>query len=216
MSELATIADRFVKDPDVRATYARDESLGVEPPEHFEVVRARDVADVVEVLTYAAGDGHPGRAAGGAAAGSPEAAWRIEGGIVLSLEGLDRSRGRRPAGGGRRRRDRESSPPTSRRPRRRAGLFYPPDPASSAFCTVGGNIATNAGGLCCVKYGVTADYVRSLQVVLAGGEVIQTGRRTAKGVAGLDLTGLFVGSRGHAGRRHPGGRSSSCPRRTPP
>src|SRR4029078_497467 len=80
-----------------------------------------------------------------------------------------------------------------------AGLFYPPDPASSAFCTIGGNVATNAGGLCCVKYGVTADYVRSLEVALAGGEVITTGHRTAKGVAGLDLTGLFVGSEGTLG-----------------
>ena len=72
------------------------------------------------------------------------------------------------------------------------GLFYPPDPASSAFCTIGGNVATNAGGLCCVKYGVTADYVRALQVVLPGGEVVRTGHRTAKGVAGLDLTGLIT------------------------
>ena len=89
--------------------------------------------------------------------------------------------------------------PTSRRRPRPTGLFYPPDPASSAFCSIGGNVATNAGGLCCVKYGVTADYVRGLQVVLAGGEVIRTGHRTAKGVAGLDLTGLFVGSEGTLG-----------------
>jgi glycolate oxidase len=80
-----------------------------------------------------------------------------------------------------------------------AGMFYPPDPASSAFCSIGGNVATNAGGLCCVKYGVTADYIRGLQVVLPGGEVIRTGRRTAKGVAGYDLTGLFVGSEGTLG-----------------
>jgi len=80
-----------------------------------------------------------------------------------------------------------------------AGLFYPPDPASSDCSTVGGNVATNAGGLCCVKYGVTGDYILGLQVVLAGGEVIRTGRRTAKGVAGLDLTGLFVGSEGTLG-----------------
>ena len=59
MSDLATIAERFVKDADVRATYARDESLGVEAPERFEVVRARDLSDVVDVLTYAAGTGTP-------------------------------------------------------------------------------------------------------------------------------------------------------------
>lgn len=79
------------------------------------------------------------------------------------------------------------------------GLWYPPDPASKAFCSIGGNIATNAGGLCCVKYGVTRDYVLGLEVVLADGTVIQTGRRTIKGVAGLDMNGLFVGSEGTLG-----------------
>jgi glycolate oxidase len=79
------------------------------------------------------------------------------------------------------------------------GLFYPPDPASKAFCSIGGNVATNAGGLCCVKYGVTRDYVARLEVVLADGRVIETGHDTIKGVAGLDLTGLFVGSEGTLG-----------------
>src|SRR3954471_6898512 len=79
------------------------------------------------------------------------------------------------------------------------GLFYPPDPSSWELSTVGGNVATNAGGLCCVKYGVTADFVRALEVVLADGEVLRTGRRTAKGVAGYDLTRLFVGSEGTLG-----------------
>ncbi len=79
------------------------------------------------------------------------------------------------------------------------GLFYPPDPASKTFCSIGGNIATNAGGLCCVKYGVTRDYVQRLEVVLADGTVIETGHDTIKGVAGLDMTGLFVGSEGTLG-----------------
>lgn len=79
------------------------------------------------------------------------------------------------------------------------GLFYPPDPSSWEQSTIGGNIATNAGGLCCVKYGVTKDFVRGLEVVLASGEVMRTGRRTAKGVAGYDLTSLFVGSEGTLG-----------------
>ncbi|MGY1836668.1 FAD-binding oxidoreductase [Blastococcus sp. SYSU DS0510] len=79
------------------------------------------------------------------------------------------------------------------------GLFYPPDPSSWEMSTIGGNLATNAGGLCCVKYGVTADFVRGLEVVLADGEVLQVGRRTAKGVAGLDLTRLLVGSEGTLG-----------------
>nr|WP_134012313.1 FAD-linked oxidase C-terminal domain-containing protein [Kribbella sp. VKM Ac-2566] len=79
------------------------------------------------------------------------------------------------------------------------GLFYPPDPSSWEQSTIGGNIATNAGGLCCVKYGVTADFVRGLEVVLASGEVVRTGRRSAKGVAGYDLTRLIVGSEGTLG-----------------
>lgn len=79
------------------------------------------------------------------------------------------------------------------------GLWYPPDPASSPWSTIGGNVATNAGGLCCVKYGVTRDYVLGLQVVTGTGELIRVGRRTAKGVAGYDLTGLLVGSEGTLG-----------------
>ena len=80
-----------------------------------------------------------------------------------------------------------------------AGLFYPPDPASFDMSSIGGNVATNAGGLCCVKYGVTRDYVMGLEVVLASGEVVRTGRRTLKSTTGLDLTGLFVGSEGVLG-----------------
>nr|WP_121390955.1 FAD-linked oxidase C-terminal domain-containing protein [Actinokineospora cianjurensis] len=79
------------------------------------------------------------------------------------------------------------------------GLFYPPDPSSYDWCTIGGNVSTNAGGLCCVKYGVTTDSVLGLRVVLADGEVLDTGRRTVKGVAGYDLTKLFVGSEGTLG-----------------
>ncbi len=79
------------------------------------------------------------------------------------------------------------------------GLFYPPDPASHQFCTMGGNVAECAGGLRAVKYGVTKDYVLSLEVVLPTGEIIMTGARTAKSVAGYDLTKLIVGSEGTLG-----------------
>ncbi|SOB83050.1 FAD-binding oxidoreductase [Streptomyces sp. 1331.2] len=79
------------------------------------------------------------------------------------------------------------------------GLAYPPDPSSWESCTIGGNIGTGAGGLCCVKYGVTSEYVLGLDVVLADGRLLSTGRRTAKGVAGYDLTRLFVGSEGTLG-----------------
>ncbi|MGC4936019.1 FAD-binding oxidoreductase [Gordonia sp. DT30] len=81
----------------------------------------------------------------------------------------------------------------------RVGLRYAPDPGSVAISTVGGNIATNAGGLRCVKYGVTKDSVLGLQAVLPGGRIVETGTRTVKGVAGLDLTSLLTGSEGTLG-----------------
>lgn len=79
------------------------------------------------------------------------------------------------------------------------GLWYPPDPSSFEFCSLGGNIATNAGGLCCVKYGVTADYVLGMRVVLADGREVELGGSRLKDVAGLNLTQLFVGSEGTLG-----------------
>nr|BFD87577.1 FAD-linked oxidase C-terminal domain-containing protein [Streptomyces sp. Xyl84] len=79
------------------------------------------------------------------------------------------------------------------------GLWYPPDPASSAWSTIGGNVATNAGGICCVKYGVTRDYVLGLEAVVADGTAVRLGGRTVKGVAGYDLRGLFTGSEGTLG-----------------
>jgi glycolate oxidase len=75
-------------------------------------------------------------------------------------------------------------------------LFYPPDPASMNFCTIGGNVAENAGGPRALKYGVTRDYVMALEAVLPDGRVIHTGVRTPKGVVGYDLTRLLVGSEG--------------------
>ena len=79
------------------------------------------------------------------------------------------------------------------------GLWYPPDPSSYEICSIGGNIATNAGGLCCVKYGVTTDYVLGLDVVLADGTLITLGGKRIKDVAGLSLLKLFVGSGGTLG-----------------
>jgi glycolate oxidase len=81
----------------------------------------------------------------------------------------------------------------------RLGLWYPPDPASYRISTIGGNVATNAGGICCVKYGVTRDYVLGMTVVLADGSVVRLGHSTAKGVAGYDLASLLVGSEGTLG-----------------
>lgn len=82
---------------------------------------------------------------------------------------------------------------------RAKGLFYPPDPASLKDCSIGGNIATNAGGPRCLKYGVTRQYVLGLEVVLASGEVLRTGSRTHKNKTGFDLLGMFVGSEGMLG-----------------
>ena len=79
------------------------------------------------------------------------------------------------------------------------GLFYAPDPASYEICSIGGNLGTNAGGLCCVKYGQTRESVLSLEVVLADGSVIRTGGRNQKDVAGYALAHLFVGSQGTLG-----------------
>lgn len=186
-----------VDDPDVKATYARDASIAEPPAGDFTVVRARDRADVVEVLEYAERTGTP-VVPQGARSGRAGGAVAIEGGIVLSVLGLDAIHDLDPVQG-----LAVVGPGVVNADLRRAahehGLHFAPDPASSAFSSVGGNVATNAGGLCCVKYGVTADHVRGLEVVLPGGEVVRTGRRTAKGVAGLDLTGLFVGSEGTLG-----------------
>jgi glycolate oxidase len=82
---------------------------------------------------------------------------------------------------------------------REHGLWYPPDPSSYEICSIGGNVATNAGGLCCVKYGVTTDYVLGLDVVLADGTLVTLGGKRIKDVAGLSLLKLFVGSEGTLG-----------------
>ncbi|MEW6026635.1 MAG: FAD-linked oxidase C-terminal domain-containing protein [Planctomycetota bacterium] len=81
----------------------------------------------------------------------------------------------------------------------RQNLFYPPDPASAEFCTIGGNVATGAGGLRCIKYGTTRDYVLGLEMVLADGRIIHTGKGTLKRVSGYDLTRLMIGSEGTLG-----------------
>ncbi|QDO89342.1 FAD-binding protein [Ornithinimicrobium ciconiae] len=192
----SSLPDRVVTDPDVARTYGVDHSPGAVAPEAFTVVRARDRADVVEVLQYAAAHRTP-VVTQGARTATTGAAVALEGGIVLNTEAInqvevDPVERIAVVGPGVVNGDLKSQLTAY-------GLAYPPDPASSGSCTIGGNIATNAGGLCCVKYGVTADYVRGLEVVLAGGEVMRTGRRTAKGVTGYDLTGLFVGSEGTLG-----------------
>ncbi|MBW1926231.1 MAG: FAD-binding protein [Deltaproteobacteria bacterium] len=134
----------------------------------------------------------------GAGTGTTGASVPINGGLVLSLTRMDRIISINPA-------DLtamvEPGVVTGKLQEEvsRYGLFYPPDPASMHFCTIGGNVATGAGGPRAVKYGVTRDYVLALEIVLADGNVIHTGVRTAKGVVGYDLTRLMVGSEGTLG-----------------
>jgi len=187
-----------VTDPDVRRSYALDATVALDPPpEDFAVVRARDLGDVVAVLEHAQATGTP-VVPQGARTSRSGGAIASEGCIVLNVEALDTIHEVNPLEG-----YAVVGPgvvnAALKREAAAAGLFYAPDPASWETCTIGGNIATNAGGLCCVKYGVTSDWVKALQVVLPGGEVMRTGHRTAKGVAGYDLTGLFVGSEGTLG-----------------
>lgn len=187
---------RVVTDADVARTYATDASLGSTAPDDFLVVRARDRDDVVAVLEHAQAHGIP-VVPQGARTSLCGGSGALPGGIVLNVEALRSvevvaDEKYAVVGPGVINADLKKAAAAH-------GLFYPPDPASGPMSTIGGNIATNAGGLCCVKYGVTRDYVKGLEVVLPGGEVMQTGHRTAKGVTGLDLTGLFVGSEGQLG-----------------
>jgi glycolate oxidase len=133
----------------------------------------------------------------GAGSGLSGGATAVDGGIVLSLERM-RDITIDPAV-----RVAVAQPGTLTADVERAaavhGLWYPPDPSSVEMCSIGGNAATNSGGLCCVKYGVTTDYVLGLQVVLADGTAVRLGGPRIKDAAGLALTKLFVGSEGTLG-----------------
>ncbi|MDT7577698.1 MAG: glycolate oxidase [Pseudonocardiales bacterium] len=189
--------DRVLTDPDVLASYARDEAEWAEAGRAIAVVRPQSTAEVAAVVTACARAGVPvvPRGAGTGLSGGANA---VDGCVVLSLERMraivEINTAERLA---------VVEPGVVNDHLRAAaaeqGLWYPPDPASAPWSTIGGNVATNAGGLCCVKYGVTRDYVLALEVVTATGEVMRVGRRTAKGVAGYDLVGLMVGSEGTLG-----------------
>ena len=184
-------------DPDVTAAYARDQAMLAEAGTPAAVVFARSTDDVVAVMKVAARHGVPvvPRGAGSGLAGASNA---VDGAITLVMTRMDAVLEVSPA-------DRLAvvQPGVVNKSLRDAvagsGLFYPPDPSSYDWCTIGGNLSQNSGGLCCVKYGVTTDYVLGLEVVLADGRVLRTGRRTVKGVAGYDLARLFVGSEGTLG-----------------
>ena len=187
----------MVDDPDVLAGYSRDMAMLAPNGRPAAVVFPRTTAEVSAALRIASAHRIPvvPRGAGSGLAGSSNG---VDGAITLSMTRmnaiLEVDAANRLA---------VVQPGVITKALRDAveaqRLFYPPDPSSFDWCTMGGNISTNAGGLCCVKYGVTADFVLGIEVVLADGEVLRTGRRTVKGVAGYDLARLFVGSEGTLG-----------------
>lgn len=185
-----------VTDPDILASYRQDRAADPNAGMPLAVVRPHRTEEVQAVMRWASANKVP-VVPRGAGTGLSGGATAIDGGLVLSTEKM-----------------RDISVDTVTRTAvvqpgllnaevKKAvaehGLWYPPDPSSFEICSIGGNIATNAGGLCCVKYGVTTDYVLGLQVVLADGTAVRLGGPRLKDVAGLSLTKLFVGSEGTLG-----------------
>ncbi len=179
------------------AAYSRDQGPVVQAVLPGAVVRSRSVDDVQTLLRWATRHVVPivSRGAGSGVSGGAHA---TDGCVVLSLELMNRILEVNP--------DDETAvvePGVINADLNAAaaehGLMYAPDPASYRWSTIGGNVATNAGGLRCAKYGVTRDSVLALDVVLADGTLVSTGHRTFKGVAGYDLTALMTGSEGTLG-----------------
>jgi len=189
-------ADAVVTDPDVLETYRQDRALTPDAGWPLALLRPSSTDQVRTVMRWANDSGTP-VVTRGAGTGLSGAAAAVDGCVVLSTARMQQLRidtGDLIAvvGPG-------VVNSQLKAAAREHGLTYPPDPSSYEECTIGGNIATNAGGLCCVKYGVTRDYVLGLEVVLADGRVMALGGRTVKNVAGFDLLGLFVGSEGTLG-----------------
>jgi glycolate oxidase len=175
-----------------RFDWSRDQGAGMP----LAVVRPTDVDQVQTVLRWASAHRIPvvPRGAGSGLSGGSSA---VDAGVVLSMErmrAIEIDTATRVA---------VVEPGAFNAEVKAAaavhGLWYPPDPSSYDICSIGGNIATNAGGLCCVKYGVTTDYVLGLDIVLADGTKITLGGKRIKDVAGLSLLKLFVGSEGTLG-----------------
>ncbi len=180
---------------DVIAIHSADKWSATHPPDV--VVFAESTADVAAVLVFANGHGIPVTTRG-AGVGYVGGCVPVHGGIALSVMRMNRILGMHPEDGvaivqpGVITRDLQDAA-------RAVGWEYPPDPASLKECSIGGNIATNAGGPRCLKYGVTRSYVLGLEVVLADGRVLRTGGRLHKNKTGFDLVGLFTGSEGLLG-----------------
>ncbi|MFY0405627.1 FAD-binding oxidoreductase [Solicola sp. PLA-1-18] len=188
------LGPKVVTDPDLTAPWSRDQSPIADVGTPLAVVRATSVEDVVATLRTATAHGVPvvTRGAGSGLAGGANAS---DGCILLSVAGMDRILSVDPA-----RRTATVQPGVINADLGRAaaehGLRYTPDPGSRDISSIGGNIATNAGGMTCCKYGVTADHVAALTAVLPDGTVVRTGGATRKNVTGLDLTSLLIGSEG--------------------
>ena len=193
---IANLGDAVRTDPvsceNYRFDWSRDPTAGIP----LAVVRPRNTAEVQTTISWAAEHRVPvvPRGAGTGLSGGSSA---VSGGIVLSLERLHSIEidvAARVAVV-----DAGAFNAEVKAAAAQHGLWYPPDPSSYEISSIGGNIATNAGGLCCVKYGVTTDYVLGLDVVLADGTLITLGGKRIKDVAGLSLLKLFVGSGGTLG-----------------
>ncbi len=190
-------AGGVLTDPDTMARYAHDEAEWAPHGRPLAVVRARSTLEVQAAVRHCFQHRIP-LVIRGAGTGLSGGANAVDGCVVLSLEAMNQILEINAA---------EHlavvQPGVINDDLRAAcaaeGLWYPPDPASAPWSTLGGNAATNAGGLCCVKYGVTGDYVLAMEVVTGTGEIVRLGRRTAKGVAGYDLCHLLVGSEGTLG-----------------
>jgi glycolate oxidase len=193
---MALPPDAVITDPATMDAYRWDRALDPDAGIPLAVVRPLSTDDVQHVVRIAAEHGVPvvPRGAGSGLSGGSSA---VSGGIVVSMDRM---------------RDIRIDPDTRvatvqpgafnvevKKAASEMGLWYPPDPSSYEFCSIGGNVATNAGGLCCVKYGVTTDYVLGMTVVLADGTSVSLGGPRMKDVAGLSLSKLFVGSEGTLG-----------------
>jgi glycolate oxidase len=194
-------AGRIVADPDVLAALSHDEAEWAPAGRAAAAVRARTEAEVQHVVRTCAALGAP-VVARGAGTGLSGGANAVGGCVILDLSAMsqvleiDADNLVAVVQPGAVNNDVKAAVAEH-------GLWYPPDPASAPWSTIGGNVATNAGGLCCLKYGVTRDWVLGLRAVVGGpvayGGAVRLGRRTTKGVAGLDLVGLLVGSEGTLG-----------------
>ncbi|MGJ7562099.1 FAD-binding oxidoreductase [Brevibacterium casei] len=189
-------AEAIVTDPDSMDAYRWDRANDPDAGMPLAIVRATSTEDVQTVVRIAAAAKIPvvPRGAGSGLSGGSSA---VEGGIIVCLDRM-REIAVDPAT-----RIAVVQPGAFNAEVKAAaaehGMWYPPDPSSYEFCSIGGNVATNAGGLCCVKYGVTTDYVLGMTVVLADGRAVELGGPRVKDVAGLSLTKLFVGSEGTLG-----------------